>query len=388
MISVLKHSLKKANQQLLSDKILRNHTINQIIIDNIILQFAHRIDVHINEKELDRSISYIANQNHMSLDQMCYFFSYDGIDYDIYREKIRKEILITKIHNSEVRRRITIFPQEIELLMQKISTKTNSNTEYNLSYILIPLPNKKQTQNQLDKAKALAISLIKKGRKVADLNQLAITYSTDDQVIKSNHMGWWKLEELSPLFAVYLKGAHKNSIIGPIRSNVGFYVLKVNDIRNNNKKMVMTEVYVRHILLRTSSILNDQQAHAKLEDIASQIRNGHINFFTAAKKLSEDPSSANQGGDLGWISIDFFDPEFYDILISLKKGEVSIPIHSSFGWHLIQIIDTRKVDRIETIKKDHAYRLLFNYKFSEEAKAWIQEQRASAYIKILNNNEK
>ncbi|CAK8743977.1 Chaperone SurA [Sodalis praecaptivus] len=132
--------------------------------------------------------------------------------------------------------------------------------------------------------------------------------------------------------------------------------------------------------------MTDQQARAKLEDIAAQIKSGRLSFSAAAKQLSEDPGSANQGGDLGWSSADAFDPDFRDALMHLKKGEISTPVHSSFGWHLIQLIDTRQVDRTDAAQKDRAYRLLFNRKFAEEAQTWMQEQRASAYVKIIDNN--
>ncbi|AHF73629.1 peptidyl-prolyl cis-trans isomerase SurA [Candidatus Sodalis pierantonius str. SOPE] len=385
MLTTVKRGAQEANQQLLDDATLRRQILDRLIMDNIILQLAQRANITISDEQLDQAIGNIAAQNHMTLDQLRSRLVYDGMDYNTYRAQIRKEMLIAKVRNGEVRRRVNILPQEVDSLAQQIAAQTGNGAEFNLSHILIPLP-ENPTQDQVDKAEALANSLVEQSKSGADFGKLAITYSADPQALKGGQMGWGKLEELPSLFAARLQGAQKGSIVGPIRSGVGFHILKVNDIRGGDQKVAVTEVHARHILLRTSVMMTDQQARAKLEDIAAQIKSGRISFSAAAKQLSEDPGSANQGGDLGWSSADAFDPAFRDALMHLKKGEISTPVHSSFGWHLIQLIDTRQVDRTDAAQKNRAYRLLFNRKFAEEAQTWMQEQRASAYVKIIDNN--
>ncbi|MGL9722654.1 peptidylprolyl isomerase SurA [Sodalis sp. (in: enterobacteria)] len=385
MLTTVKRGAQEANQQLPDDATLRRQILDRLIMDNIILQLAQRANITISDEQLDQAIGNIAAQNHMTLDQLRSRLAYDGMDYNTYRAQIRKEMLIAEVRNGEVRRRVTILPQEVESLAQQIAAQTGNGAEFNLSHILIPLP-ENPSQDQVDKAEALANSLVEQSKSRADFGKLAITYSDDPQALKGGQMGWGKLEELPSLFAARLQGAQKGSIVGPIRSGVGFHILKVNDIRGGDQKVAVTEVHARHILLRTSVVMTDQQARAKLEDIAAQIKSGRLSFIAAAKQLSEDPGSANQGGDLGWSSADAFDPAFRDALMHLKKGEISTPVHSSFGWHLIQLIDTRQVDRTDAAQKDRAYRLLFNRKFAEEAQTWMQEQRASAYVKIIDNN--
>ncbi len=198
-------------------------------------------------------------------------------------------------------------------------------------------------------------------------------------------MGWGRIQELPSIFAQPLSTAKKGDIIGPIRSGVGFHILKVNDLRGQSKSISVTEVHARHILLKPSPIMTDDQARLKLEQIAADIKSGKTSFAAAAKAFSQDPGSANQGGDLGWAAADVFDPAFRDALMKLNKGQISAPVHSSFGWHLIELLDTRNVDKTDAAQKDRAYRMLMNRKFSEEAASWMQEQRASAYVKILSN---
>jgi peptidyl-prolyl cis-trans isomerase SurA len=288
------------------------------------------------------------------------------------------------VRNNEVRRRVTILPQEVDALAQQVGNQNDASTELNLSHILIPLP-ENPTSDQVNAAESQARSVVDEARNGSDFGKLAITYSADQQALKGGQMGWGRIQELPGIFAQALSTAKKGDIIGPIRSGVGFHILKVNDMRGQSQSLSVTEVHARHILLKPSPIMTDQQARLKLEQIAADIKSGKTTFAAAAKEFSQDPGSANQGGDLGWAAADIFDPAFRDALTKLHKGQMSTPVHSSFGWHLIELLDTRNVDKTDAAQKDRAYRMLMNRKFSEEAATWMQEQRASAYVKVLSN---
>ncbi|QYM94591.1 peptidylprolyl isomerase SurA [Dickeya ananatis] len=383
LLQSVKLNAQEAGQQLPDDATLRHQILERLIMDNIILQMAQKVGVQVTDDQLDRSIANIAAQNHMSLDQLRSRLAAEGISFDTYRNQIRKDMMIADVRNSEVRRRVTVLPQEVDSLAQQLASQGANGPEVNLSQILIPLP-ENPTQDQVDKAESLANRLVKEASQGADFGKLAITYSADPQALKGGQMGWGRPQELPSLFAERLANPQKGQIIGPIRSGVGFHILRVNDTRGGSQAVSVTEVHARHILLTTSVVMNDAQAKAKLEEVASQIRSGKLSFATAAKQLSQDPGSANQGGDLGWASPEMYDPAFRDALMDLKKGEISAPVHSSFGWHLIQLLDTRQVDKTDAAQKDRAYRMLFNRKFAEEAQTWMQEKRAAAYVKILD----
>ncbi|PXW46302.1 peptidylprolyl isomerase SurA [Dickeya zeae] len=383
LLQSVKLNAQEAGQQLPDDATLRHQILERLIMDNIIMQMAQKMGVQVTDEQLDRSIANIAAQNHMSLDQLRSRLAAEGVSFDTYRNQIRKDMMIADVRNSEVRRRVTVLPQEVDALAQQLASQGANGPEVNLSQILIPLP-ENPTQDQVDKAESLANRLVKEASQGADFGKLAITYSADPQALKGGQMGWGRPQELPSLFAERLANPQKGQIIGPIRSGVGFHILRVNDTRGGSQAVSVTEVHARHILLTTSVVMNDAQAKAKLEEVASQIRSGKLSFAAAAKQLSQDPGSANQGGDLGWASPDMYDPAFRDALMDLKKGEISAPVHSSFGWHLIQLLDTRQVDKTDAAQKDRAYRMLFNRKFAEEAQTWMQEKRAAAYVKILD----
>ncbi|MEN5016822.1 peptidylprolyl isomerase SurA [Erwinia sp. Eh17-17] len=385
MMQSVKGQAQQAGQQLPDDKTLRHQIVERLVMDNILLQMAKQAGIQITDAQLDQAIANIAAQNKMSVDQLRSRLAYDGMNYATYREQIRKEMTSSEIRNNEVRRRVTILPQEVDQLATQMASQNDAGTELNLSHILLPLP-ENPTQQQVDDQESLAKQLVSEAKSGSDFGKLAITYSADPQALKGGNMGWGRIQELPSLFAQALVTAKKGDIIGPIRSGVGFHILKVNDMRGDNQSISVTEVHARHILLKPSPIMTDDQARQKLQEVAAEIKSGKLTFADAAKQLSQDPGSANQGGDLGWSSPEVFDPAFRDALLRLQKGQMSGPVHSSFGWHLIQLIDTRKVDKTDAAKKERAYRLLFNRKFSEEAQTWMQEQRAAAYVKILDAN--
>ncbi|EDU8828997.1 peptidylprolyl isomerase SurA [Salmonella enterica] len=384
LMQSVKLNAGQAGQQLPDDATLRHQILERLIMDQIILQMGQKMGVKITDEQLDQAIANIAKQNNMTMDQMRSRLAYDGLNYSTYRNQIRKEMIISEVRNNEVRRRITVLPQEVDALAKQIGTQNDASTELNLSHILIALP-ENPTSEQVNDAQRQAESIVEEARNGADFGKLAITYSADQQALKGGQMGWGRIQELPGIFAQALSTAKKGDIVGPIRSGVGFHILKVNDLRGQSQSISVTEVHARHILLKPSPIMNDQQARLKLEEIAADIKSGKTTFAAAAKEYSQDPDSANQGGDLGWATPDIFDPAFRDALTKLHKGQISAPVHSSFGWHLIELLDTRKVDKTDAAQKDRAYRMLMNRKFSEEAATWMQEQRASAYVKILSN---
>ncbi|EAW8364900.1 peptidylprolyl isomerase SurA [Salmonella enterica] len=384
LMQSVKLNAGQAGQQLPDDATLRHQILERLIMDQIILQMGQKMGVKITDEQLDQAIANIAKQNNMTMDQMRSRLAYDGLNYSTYRNQIRKEMIISEVRNNEVRRRITVLPQEVDALAKQIGTQNDASTELNLSHILIALP-ENPTSEQVNDAQRQAESIVEEARNGADFGKLAITYSADQQALKGGQMGWGRIQELPGIFAQALSTAKKGDIVGPIRSGVGFHILKVNDLLGQSQSISVTEVHARHILLKPSPIMNDQQARLKLEEIAADIKSGKTTFAAAAKEYSQDPGSANQGGDLGWATPDIFDPAFRDALTKLHKGQISAPVHSSFGWHLIELLDTRKVDKTDAAQKDRAYRMLMNRKFSEEAATWMQEQRASAYVKILSN---
>ncbi|RUT67458.1 peptidylprolyl isomerase SurA [Morganella morganii] len=387
MLQTVTMNARNAGQQIPDQATLRQQILERLIMDNIVMQMAGQMQITIPDQAVDGAIEDIARQNNMTPAQMKERLKRDGMSYDKYRSDIRKEMMMAEVRNNEVRRRVVILPQEVESLANLISTQNAADTELNISHILIPLP-ENPTEAQMNTAKEKVTTIMNELQGGADFGKLAITYSADPQALKGGNMGWSRLQELPGLFAERLQSAKSGEIVGPVRSGVGFHILRVNEIRGNSQPISVTEVKARHILIKPSPVMTDEQARSKLQQITSDVKSGKTTFDAAAKQFSEDPGSALRGGELGWSMPDIYDPAFRDALMKLKKGELSQPVRSSFGWHLIQLEDTRNVDKTEAAQKDRAYRMLFNRKFSEELQSWMQEQRAGAYVEILDGSNK
>ncbi|WP_392567054.1 peptidylprolyl isomerase SurA [Utexia brackfieldae] len=366
---------------------LRQQILDRLINDTLILQQANKAQVSITDSDVDNAINDIAKQNRISLQELKSHLARAGINFARYRNRIRSEMAIEDIRMNEVRRRIAISPSEVDALAKVIAEKPNENIDVNISHILISIPDS-PTKQQLADAQNKANTVIQKLRAGESFSRLAATYSNDDQAFSGGSLGWKKINELPSLFEEPLIRAQKGDIVGPIRSGVGFHILKVNDTRAQVKKsLTVTEVNARHILLKTNLIFDDQQAQEKLNRIRDDILSNKTTFDAAAKAYSEDPGSKDKGGELGWSMPDRYDESFKRALLSLKKGEISVPIKSAFGWHIIQLLDTRQSDKTDLAQKDQAYRMIFNRKFGEEAQVWVQELRADAYINIIDDNK-
>jgi peptidyl-prolyl cis-trans isomerase SurA len=384
MLKTIKASTDSRN--LPNDKVLRQQIIDRLIIENLILQKAAKAKITVSDDEVTSAISRIAAQNGMTIDQLRSKLSTMGISYGAYRERIHNDMLIEETRMHEVRPRIKVSEKEVDNLAKNIARRPTNNIDVKISHILISVPEKASKQ-QIDNATNKARDIINRAQKGENFAKLATSYSNDDLALKGGSMGWRKLNELPTIFEERLIRAAKGSIIGPIRSGVGLHILKVDDTRSEApKKITIQEVNARHILIKTNVLVTDQLAKQKLTDIRKSITSGATTFEAAAKANSEDTGSASKGGNLGWNRPEVYDNGFKTALTQLKKGEISQPIKSSYGWHLIQLIDTRQADGTNAMKKDQAYRLIFNRKFSEEAQVWIQEVKGDAYIKITGED--
>lgn len=382
LVQSIKLNARQNGQQLPDDDTLRHQVLERLIVDQVILQLGQRMGIQVSSQQIDQAINNIAHENHFTVVQLQANLQAQGLDYNDYRQHIAKEITISEVRNNAVRSRVHILPQEVDSLTRQLANQNSTDTELNISHILIPLP-ENPTSEQAATAQQRAYNVVKQAQQGVNFAKLAITWSADSQALKGGELGWARIGELPSTFASVLVNAKKGDIIGPERSAAGFHILRVNDMRDASQQISITEVHARHILLKTSPIINDNQAQQQLEQIATDIRSGKISFTDAAKKYSQDPGSANLGGDLGWANPNLFDPKFRDALMALSVNQFSSPVHSSFGWHLIEMLGTRTVDNTNAALKDRAYQLLFNRKFSEEAANWMQEQRNSAYVKFI-----
>lgn len=381
-MKTLRANAKKSGQTLPSQDVLDEQVLEKLIIDTIQTQEAERIGVRIDDARLDQAIEGIAKDNNQTVEQLTASVAEEGLSYNAFREQVRKEIAASEARNALVRRRINILPAEVDNLADILAQETNATVQYKIGHIQLRF-NDDQTKEELE---AQAKELVEELNSGKDFSTMAYTYSKGPKALQGGDWGWMRKEEMPTIFADQIKMQNKGSIIGPFRSGVGFHILKIEDVRGL-ETVAVTEVNARHILIKPTVILSDDGAKEQLEEITRRVNAGEASFGDMAQQYSQDPGSAVQDGELGYQTPDLYVPEFKHQVETLPEGKISAPFKTVHGWHIVEVLDRREVDRTDSALKNKAYQILFNRKFNEEAGAWLQEVRASAFVEMVEDDQ-
>lgn len=368
------------NQSLPDTTTLKDQVLEKLVLDEIQLQEAKRMGIQIDDQRLDQAIEGIAKENNQTLEQLRASLQQQNIAYPVFREQIRKEIAISDARNAQVRRRVNISPSEVETLSSMLAEKTTQNVEYKISQIQLRFGDDKEATEQE------AQDLIERLKQGDDFSTLAYTYSKGPKALQGGDWGWMRKEEMPTIFADQITTQAKGAIIGPFRSGVGFHIMKIDDVKGL-QTVAVTEVNAQHILIKPSIILSDDGAKEELNRLIEEINSDKRTFGELAQQYSQDTGSAVADGVLGYQTADSYVPEFKHQVEALPVGQVSKPFKTVHGWHIVKVLDRRTVDRTESAMKNRAYQILFKRKFNEEASAWLQEIRASAYVEVLDEQD-
>jgi peptidyl-prolyl cis-trans isomerase SurA len=363
-----------------SDSVLRQQVLERLITDNVQLQMAKRAGVRVADQELAQIVENIAKENRMSPEQFRMKLAGEGLSYELFREDLRNEVLISRVRQGAVGRRVFISEQEVQTLMETLASEGENRTEYHLGHILLSISESASTDD-VREISARAQQLVKKLREGADFGELAIANSAGQEALQGGDFGWKTGNQLPTLFASAAKTLKAGEVSEPLRSASGLHILKLFDSRGNERVMVQ-QTHARHILIKPSTILSEADAEKKVRGLLEQIKAG-ADFAELAKKNSEDPGSANLGGDLGWANPGSFVGPFEQAMNALEPGGISEPFRSEYGWHVLQVLERRDDDQTQERKRQQAYRMLHSRKYDEEVEAWVREIRDQAFIKIL-----
>ena len=385
LLANIKRQAKKNNQALPSDKALRVQVMDKLINDSLMGQIGQRMGIQVSDAQLDQTINNMAKQDNLTLAQYREQVIADGSSYEKYRENVRIELISGEVSRNSVQRRIFVSPQEISNLLNVMKEQSTNNVEYHLGHILIEFP-ADATQEDLAAAKTRANKVVELLNDGSDFAKIAITSSGDANALKGGDLGWKNINEMPTLFSELINNKPKDTIVGPIRTGLGYSIVKVLDIRGR-KVVEVEEVRARHILIKPSIILSDEKAKSLLQGYLNQVEAGEATFEELAKEHSEGPTSV-RGGDLGWADPKGYDSAFTAALATMKKGELHKPFRSSFGWHIIQLTDRRMVDATSQMNENRAHQMLFNRKYGLESARWLKETRDEAYIEIFEKDTK
>jgi peptidyl-prolyl cis-trans isomerase SurA len=377
----LKTVTERANQQdmqLPPAGVLEEQILERLILNEIQLQRAERIGLVVSDAMLNDSIRRIAEQNGGRFEDMPALLAKDGVNYADFRRTLREEITVEQLRRIEVAQSIVVSDREIEQCVADLETNVVVNSDWELSHILLPINASAAGDEQADTEK-LANEIYTRLKEGADFRELAARYSKGPTALEGGSLGPMTGQSVPTLFAEILPGMQADDISEPFRRGSSYHIVKVDNLRSAVQQSQVNQVKVRHILVTPNEIIDDDTAKQRLDEALAKIRAGE-DFGEQAKLLSDDPGSANLGGDLGWTSPGTFVPEFDAVVDQSEIGVVSEPFRSQFGWHILEVLERRVYDNTEDLKERNCDLRIRNSKMEDETVLWMQRLRDEAFV--------
>ncbi|WP_422462135.1 MULTISPECIES: peptidylprolyl isomerase [unclassified Endozoicomonas] len=378
-VEAVHRQLASRNIDLPPEDVLKNQVLEQLILENIQIQMGKRGGIRIDDWALNDAIARIAQRNQMTLEAFRQNLEADGLSFSQAREEIRREMILNRVRQRQVAQRVQVSEQEIDNFLSSPEGLAQVQTEYRLGHILIATPDN-ATPDQVQSAERLADDLSGQLRQGADFQALAIANSRGQNALEGGDLGWRKADQLPTLFAEQAINMTPGQTSDAIRSPAGFHIIKLMDTRGN-KKVVQSQVHVRHILIKPNEIRSNLESQMQAKKLYQRVQAGEA-FSELAKAYSDDTASALNGGDMGWISPETLVPEFQTVMNIIPEKVVSEPFRTTYGWHILEVLGKRQSDISTQVRRNQVRELLSNRKFEEELQVWLREIRDQAYVEI------
>ena len=379
-VAVVSERLRQQKLELPAQNVLRQQVLERLVLQEIQIQHANHAGVKVSDETLNAALQDVAKRNNMTLSQLPEALAKQGEDYGAYREDLRKEITLSMLRQRDVLERIVVTPKEIDQYLDKQAKMPSGNHEYNVSHILIAVP-QEATQAQLDDAARRASEVYQKASSGEDFARLAVAYSNSQTALEGGSLGWRKETELPTFLTDVVAKLKPGEVSQPVRTPTGFHIVKVNEVRGSEAKAIENQVHARHILMKTTELADDATVKQKLNALRDRVLKGE-DFAGLAQTNSEDPGSGAQGGDLGWTGPGTFVPEFEKQVDSLKDNEISEPFKTQYGWHIVQVLGHRQFDATDEVKRRKAMEAIRASKADEETEIWLRRLRDEAYVEF------
>ena len=360
--------------------VLRQQVLDRLVLQEIQMQRAQRAGIRINDEALNSALADVAQRNGIPLADLPKVLASQGVDYNAYRESVRREMTTQVLRQRDVLQRINVSPREIEQFIAKYTNRPSEANEYNLSHILIAVPQDPSTQ-QLEEAARRAEDVSRRARAGEDFAQLAIANSNSQTALEGGALGWRRGPEIPTVLADLVVQLKAGETSEPLRTPSGYHIVRLNELRGEAAQGLVEQTQARHILLKPTEIQDDATVEQRLRAVRERILKGE-DFAGLAKTLSEDPGSATEGGNLGWTTPGTFVPEFDKALAALQQDEISQPFRSQFGWHIVQLLGRRQFDNTEEMRRQRAFMQLRESKAEEEIELWLRRLRDEAYVDV------
>ena len=378
-ITTVTAQLKKQGTELPAESILRKQILERLITDTLQIQYAAQTGLKVDDNQLDKTIERIAEQNQMTLTEFSEALAKDGVSMRKFRSDIRNEITIARLREREVDGRVNVTESEIDNFLTSQAANTENQDEFEISHILIRTPEEGATED-VQKAKAKVDVAVKELNTGKSFAEVSASFSDAPNALEGGKLGWKSGTQMPALFLDALKTMQVGEVSQPLRSPNGFHVLKLTNKRGGNSPLVIQQTHSRHILIKLSEIMSEKEGKQKMDNIKERLDNGE-KFEVLARQYSED-STASNGGDLGWINPGDTVPQFEKAMNELKDNQISQPVRTQFGWHVIQVIERRSQDMSKEAARLKARQEIRAKKADEAYQDWIRELRDRAYVEL------
>ncbi|HKT30406.1 peptidylprolyl isomerase [Dyella sp.] len=369
-----------ANQpgQLPPIDVLRRQVLDRLVLMKLQLQRADDQGIRVSDSDVDQAVQAVAEQNKMTADQLRAAVEQSGMSYAAYRQQLHDQLVVQKLHENVVRSSVSVTDSEINNLLNSPNYKAG---EVHLAHIQISIPGGASAADiQAAQTKAeQALAAIKGGMA---FKAAAIRFSDAPDALDGGDLGWRRLDEVPSAFVDTISGLKAGQVSGILHGPTGFHILQLIDQRAPSKQMV-TEFHARQILIRPSELLSETQAQQKAQDLYNRIVNKHEDFTKLAKDNSNDDTTANAGGDMGWFQQGDWGTLIGQKLADMKDGEIAPPFQSEAGWHILQRLGTRNSDMTSEIARNQARQAIGNRKADQAYEDFLRDLRSSSYVKIL-----
>ena len=357
--------------------VLEKQVLDRLVLLKLQLERAKTAGVQVSEDDLQKALTSIAARNNMTLNQFADAVAADGMDFKALREQIRNEVLISKLRQKEVEGRVQVGDQDVDLYLEGQKTKAALDREYHLAHILVaPKDDAPEQTQQARKTADDVLARLRAGEKFADL---AVRYSNDDQALNGGDLGWRSAASLPTLFAPIVPAMKPGDTSDVIASPNGFHIVRLMEVRQAAPDKDIIQVHARHILLSPKPDRDSTATEAAAGKLRKEI-DGGADFAALAKKNSDDPGSADKGGDLDWQPASSYVKEFQEQVEQMKPGEVRGPFATQYGWHIVQLIDRKTTEMSKTYQRGKAREAIYERKVAEEYDSWLRHLRDDAYV--------
>jgi len=376
---IVLQQLKQQNVQPPAQDVLDKQVLERMMTERSLLQFAKENGVKVDDTMIERAILRIAQENKLSAEDFRKALAKENIDYPRYREDVRHELTVQRLREREVDSKITVSDAEVEQYLAILKSQSGGEAEYKLAHILVMVP-EQASADQIDARKRRAEDALRTLKNGADFAQVAAGFSDASDALGGGNLGWRSGARLPTVFADEVRAMQVGQISAITRSAAGFHIVKLLDKRSRNEPTVVDQTHARHILVRVNEIVSESDGKAKIDRLKDRIDAG-AKFEELAKLNSEDTTSA-KGGDLGWVNPGDTVPEFDEAMKKLEPNQISAPVRTPFGWHLIQVLERRRQDITGDRARSEAQVAIRQRKADEAFQDWVRQIRDRAYVEV------